>query len=252
MLSLKWVLVLENYRTPNAEWRDLGSKGFGSFAIKKIPAGSVIATFGGTASTFDGLRRFPTERISRSIQVENDLFFVGPVEREPGDSINHSCDPNCGMRNATQVVAMRDISVGEELTFDYAMSDMAPYDEFDCECDSPLCRTRVTGLDWRLPALQERYAGYFSPYVQREIVAARLARSLKKHEVESLMALYDSNPIAALTDALRIVTGHHSATWEHLVTLLGQHLRDGLLAADTATLDLVAAEMNETRTVSRH
>lgn len=252
MLSVKWVLVLENYRTPNAEWRDLGSKGFGSFATEGIPPGSVIATFGGTASTFDGLRRFSTERISRSIQVETDLFFVGPIEREPGDSINHSCDPNCGMRNATQVVAMRAISVGEELTFDYAMSDMAPYDEFDCSCASPLCRKRVTGLDWRLPALQERYAGYFSPYIQREIVAARLARSLKKREVESLMGLYDTNPIDALSDALRVVTGHHSATWEHLVALLGEHLRDGLLAADTATLDLVAAELNETRTVSRH
>jgi hypothetical protein len=243
---------LENFRTPSAEWRDLGSKGFGSFAIEQIPAGSVIATFGGTASTFDGLRRFPAERISRSIQVENDLFFVGPVEREPGDSINHSCEPNCGMRNATQVVAMRDISVGEELTFDYAMSDMAPYDEFDCACGSPLCRKRVTAHDWRLPELQVRYAGYFSPYIQREIVAARLARSLKKHEAESLMALYDSNPVDALSDALRVVTGHHSATWEHLVGLLGQHLHEGLLAADTATLDLLAAELNETRTVSRN
>lgn len=243
---------MENYRTSSAVWRDLGTKGFGSFAREPIPAGTVIATFGGTSSTFGGLRNFPAERVSRSIQIEADLFFVGPVEREPGDSINHSCDPNCGMRNATQVVTMRDVEMGEELTFDYAMSDMAPYDEFDCACGSTVCRGRVSGRDWQLPMLQKRYTGYFSPYIEREIAAARLARSLKKHEVESLMDRYDGAPIVALADALRVVTGHHSATWEHLVALLPQHWRIGLLAAETTTMDLLAAELNETRTVSRY
>ena len=243
---------MENYRTPSAEWRDLGNKGVGSFALRSIPAGSLVATFGGTASTFGGLQRFSTERVSRSIQIEADLFFVGPVEREPGDTINHSCEPNCGMRNATQVVTMRDIDAGEELTFDYAMSDMAPYDEFDCACGTISCRGRVTGNDWRLLHLQERYAGYFSPYLHREIAAAQIARPLKKHDAETLVARYDRSPIEALTAALRIITGHRTATWEHLVSLLPQRWRDGLLAADTATMDLLAAELNETRTVSRH
>ncbi|MFM8867058.1 MAG: SET domain-containing protein [Ilumatobacteraceae bacterium] len=243
---------MENYRTPSAEWRDLGNKGFGTFALHPIPAGSLVATFGGTASTFGGLQRFSAERVSRSIQIEANLFFVGPVEREPGDTINHSCEPNCGMRNATQVVTMRDIEVGEELTFDYAMSDMAPYDEFDCACGNASCRGRVTGRDWQLPHLQDRYAGYFSPYLDREITAARIARPLKKHEVESLMARYDHNPIDALTAALRVVTGHRTGTWEHLVALLPRRWHDGLIAADTATMDLLAAELNETRTVSRH
>lgn len=249
---MEYVLVMENYRTPRAELRDLGQKGHGSFATEHIPQGTVIATFGGTASTQRGLQRFAAERVSRSIQVEVDLFFVGPVEREPGDSINHSCEPNCGMRNATQVVAMRDIEPGEELTFDYAMSDMAAYDEFDCACGAESCRKRVTGRDWQNPVLQARYAGYFSPYVEREIEAARLARPLKKHEVEAMMSRYDTDPIGALTTALRVATGHHRATWEHLVSLLPTTVQRQLLEADAPTLDLLAAEMNETRTVSRN
>jgi hypothetical protein len=66
---------------------------------------------------------------------------------------------------------MRDIGVGEEITFDYAMSDSADYDEFDCSCGTPLCRRRVTGDDWMRPDLQHRYAGWFSSYLARRIAA---------------------------------------------------------------------------------
>ena len=64
---------------------------------------------------------------------------------------------------------MRDIEAGEEVCFDYAMSDGEPYDEFDCQCGTPLCRGQVTGNDWQRPELQKRYDGYFSPYLQARI-----------------------------------------------------------------------------------
>ncbi len=62
------------------------------------------------------------------------------------------------------------------MTIDYAMCDGSPYDEFDCECGSPLCRGRVTGEDWRNPELWQRYAGHFSPYLARRIDALRRRR----------------------------------------------------------------------------
>ena len=67
---------------------------------------------------------------------------------------------------------MRDVAAGEELCFDYAMSDTNDYDEFVCACDSATCRRLVTGGDWKLPELQERYRGYFSAYIERRISVA--------------------------------------------------------------------------------
>jgi hypothetical protein len=67
------------------------------------------------------------------------------------------------------LVAIRDIEPNEEVCFDYAMSDSSDYDEFECHCGTTSCRTKVTGLDWKLPELQRRYRGYFSPYLQRRI-----------------------------------------------------------------------------------
>ena len=40
-----------------------------------------------------------------------------------------------------------------------------------CQCGGPDCRGRITGNDWQLPDLWERYRGHFSPYLQRRIDA---------------------------------------------------------------------------------
>jgi hypothetical protein len=71
------------------------------------------------------------------------------------------------------LVAMRDIEPGEEICFDYAMSDSADYDEFDCVCGTELCRKVVTGADWKRPELQERYRGFLSSYLERRIARLR-------------------------------------------------------------------------------
>ena len=69
------------------------------------------------------------------------------------------------------LVARRDIAPGEEICFDYAMSDTDPYDEFLCACGMEGCRGLITGADWKRPELQVRYRGWFSAYIDRKIAA---------------------------------------------------------------------------------
>ena len=56
--------------------------------------------------------------------------------------MNHSCDPNCGIVGAVLLVAMRDIEPGDEICFDYAMTDTDDYDEFECTCGTALVSWR--------------------------------------------------------------------------------------------------------------
>jgi hypothetical protein len=242
---------MRNYLSPLAEAREISPKGFGSFAVTPIPMGTIIATFGGTIVNRVNFETFPLEQRSRSIQIDVNQFVVGPELREPGDSINHSCLPNCGMRNATQLITMREIAVGEELTYDYATSDASDYDEFDCACRSDECRGRVTGNDWQIPEIQNRYNKSFSPYIQRKIKAARLARALTKRDAEDLMNSYDANPLQALTRALRIVTGMPDASWKTLVGHASPDPthRELLYGADQSSLDKLAQLLNERRTL---
>src|SRR5262249_45076685 len=95
-----------------------------------------------------------------------------------GNYVNHSCNPNASRSGQIGLVAMRDIKVGEEVCFDYPMCDTMPYDEFECTCGEPNCRKYVTGNDWQKPELQKRYAGYFSPHVQRQIDAMRAGEKI--------------------------------------------------------------------------
>jgi len=57
---------------------------------------------------------------------------------------------------------MRDIPAGSELTIDYVMTDGDPVKRMECSCGAPECCKVITGDDWRLPALRQHYAGYFS------------------------------------------------------------------------------------------
>jgi hypothetical protein len=162
--------VSMSYLSPCLEARPLPEKGyFGVFAHQPITSGALLVMWSGKIVSTEHLPELTALEVSRSVQVEEDLYLVPIVEGEPGDFINHSCNPNAGLQGQIALVALRDIEVGEEICYDYAMTDGSAYDEFECHCGEPICRHRVTGSDWQLPELQIRYAGHFSPYLQRRI-----------------------------------------------------------------------------------
>lgn len=161
--------MLHNWLSPKAEAKKTEKKGWGTFAIAPISEGETVASFGGYVVTKNELKNYTPERISRSIQISDELYLVSGETPEPGDQVNHSCDPNCGLLGATVVVALEDIQIGEEISYDYAMSDSDAYDEFVCECKSSNCRKLVTGKDWTKPNLQKKYDGFFSSYLQQKI-----------------------------------------------------------------------------------
>ncbi len=146
--------------------------GNGIFSLEPIRKGELVAVFGGVVYEWDAFIHLPERDRSLCIQVE-DLLFLVPRPIGEGDYVNHSCNPNAGLSGQIGLVAMRDIKVGEEVCFDYAMSDTMPYDEFECGCGQPTCRRHISGNDWQKPELQKRYAGFFSPHVQRKIDAQR-------------------------------------------------------------------------------
>lgn len=157
--------------SPRAEGRACDDKGgHGVWAVDPIPRGQVVAVFGGEVVTAEQLSSLTSDQRRITLQIEDEAYLMTSREG-PADWINHSCHPNTGFRGPVTLVALRDIRPGEEITFDYAMCDGSPYDEFDCRCGSILCRGRVTGDDWRRPELWARYAGFFSPYLQRRIDA---------------------------------------------------------------------------------
>ncbi len=160
----------KHFLSPKLEVRAEPEKGgFGVYAIADVTAGEVVSVWGGEIVDAEQLLTLPHEVQQHSVQIEEGLYSATIGGAETADFINHSCDPNLGLRGQITLVALRDIEVGEEVCFDYAMTDCTPYDEFECHCGSAICRGTVRGDDWKLPELWAKYAGYFSPYLQRRI-----------------------------------------------------------------------------------
>ncbi len=158
------------------EIRDLGPGiGRGLFAAEWIPVGTLVAVCGGQPMISDDFVHLDHELQAKSIQVADNVFLVPGDLSSPVCLINHSCEPSLRLAGDITLVAARDIAVGESLTYDYATSDSAAYDEFECLCGSPGCRQKVTSDDWLRPEIQERYDGWFSPYLQRQVDAMRAA-----------------------------------------------------------------------------
>lgn len=161
--------MTSSYLNPKCEARPHPFGGCGVFAREFIYKSELISLWGGDIVPREKLDPAMPNFTQRVLQIDEDLYILTAEESEPNDCFNHSCDPNLGFTGQIGLVAMRDIEAGEELTFDYAMSDGEPYDEFTCYCGAMNCRGKVTGNDWKLPELWLKYQSYFSPYIARRI-----------------------------------------------------------------------------------
>ena len=163
-----------SYINPKCEANSHIEGGCGVFTRENIKKDELISLWGGRIVSEAELDPSIPRFAQRVVQLEEGLYLLTPEAEEPTDCFNHFCDPNMGFFGQIGLVALRDIQAGEELSFDYAMCDGGPYDEFDCYCGSANCRKRVTGSDWMIPELWERYNGYFSPYLARRIETRKL------------------------------------------------------------------------------
>src|SRR5947199_2361447 len=90
--------------------------GRGVFATDPIAAGSLLLRFTG------GLLSYAqTTPQTLALQIGPDLY-VGE-SGAADDCVNHSCDPNAGLRidgTDVRLHALREIAAGEQVTFDYS------------------------------------------------------------------------------------------------------------------------------------
>ncbi len=155
---------------PAVEVRPSDVAGRGLFAAAELPRGTVVAKLGGRLVDAAALRALLDESDGDvdTVVVDDDLHLVLP----PGTDLhfgNHGCDPNLGWADEYTLETLHDVVAGEELLHDYATSTADPEFYLRCHCPSARCRQMVEGTDWRIPQLQRRYAGHWTPYLQRLI-----------------------------------------------------------------------------------
>jgi uncharacterized protein len=164
------------YFSDKVEKRASSIEGRGLFSRDPIKKGEIVVVKGGYILTKSQRDEMGKELGPSEIQITENLF-IGPTteeEREGGMMhLNHSCEPNLGLQGQIVYVALRDIAVDEELTFDYAMNEDDSNEIMTCQCGAESCRRVITGMDWKRPEIQSKYNGYFSWSIQRRIDATK-------------------------------------------------------------------------------
>jgi len=138
----------------------LGNCSYGKavFAAEHIHPGDVILKFGGSV--------IPSKELPYPYEHEKDYFlqigedmYLGP-SGDMDDYVNHSCDPNCGIKiqhNEVVLIAISFIKKGDQITFNYSTTMNSDWGEFRCSCGSSNCLDVVRNFITLPPLIQKKY-----------------------------------------------------------------------------------------------
>ena len=138
--SVRGIELVEPQTAVLLEIRTSGDKGQGVFAAEPLRRGDV-------AIVGKPVRR-SAERTWQTVQVDVDQHIKIDL---PLELVNHSCAPTCGPRansfGGYDLVALRDIAAGEEITFGYCMTEWLLVGFDECRCASDQCRGSIRGAN---------------------------------------------------------------------------------------------------------
>jgi hypothetical protein len=100
--------------------------------------------------------------------------------KAPAVYANHSCDPNAGIKDNRELVAIRAIAPGEEICFDYSTTMAENFWTMRCLCGSPQCRGTVKDFRELPPPVQKRYLDL--GLVQKFIARGQVRTLNKRHD----------------------------------------------------------------------
>jgi len=138
-------------------------EGFGICAAQDLAAGEVIwrgeeraqrlATLSHIENTWSPEEKETFRRYA--YPVSEKVFILWETDPREWSPQNHSCDPNTAFKGL-DVIALRDIPEGEELTLDYASFYNEQMEPFECRCGAPNCRGLIRGIPGNTLTARER------------------------------------------------------------------------------------------------
>lgn len=148
-----------------AEILDTKEKGKGLFAKDFISAGTVISYVDGQIHFAQKESEVDPLAIDHAIPFHK--YFYRNGFNTNAVKLNHSCNPNCYVKDLFFVTTMRDIQPGEELTYSYSLFCNSDWQnpEGKCFCGSDNCHGKI--LPWNdLPKDEKlKYLPYTADWI---------------------------------------------------------------------------------------
>lgn len=136
------------------------------FALQSFQPGEVIAEF--WAGTIAAEPTYLTVQVDVGKHITPQPEFL--------QYINHSCDPNVFFDTTLmQLVALRELNPGDEMTFFYPSTEWKMTQSFNCYCGSSNCLGDIKGALYLSDDVTKQYR--FTDFIQQQL-AKRAARKV--------------------------------------------------------------------------
>lgn len=153
--------------------KNVPGKGIGTFAAEPIQKGTLIWKL-------TKAKRFSKQEFEKMPDaIKKDAYPEGNHYVQAtgdGESWNHSCDSNTWWTADDKLSARRDILKDEEITYDYATTDIDPSIIYNwkCNCGATDCRKKLHWNDILKPEVYKKYKGHIPSWVEEFVKENKL------------------------------------------------------------------------------
>lgn len=102
--------------------------------------------------------------------------WIIPEEDNPWNFMRHSCNPNVGLNDAREVVALKAIRRNEELSIDNSITEADPRWRMKCACGAQNCRRIVRAIQFLPTETFRKYLPHIPSFLQK-VYTTEVARS---------------------------------------------------------------------------
>lgn len=137
-----------------------GKLGMGLFADRRYLKGETVLHFRGPVLTLKETLKLGCRFSYYPVQIgiRPAKYVDVTAGGEPATFLNHACGKasNCGIRNLTELWALRGLKAGEQLLLDYSLCAEGDPEKMRCHCGGKDCR-KVVGNFSDVDAMTQRY-----------------------------------------------------------------------------------------------
>lgn len=165
-------MLIKKYKSGKSAIHDIGL-----FATQNIKKGEYILTFKGSP------RKLADCKGEANSDECWDWLGIG-VGRwlkvyKPESYVNHSCEPNAGIKGSVRLYALKNINIGDEITIDYSTTETDDHWFMKCNCGKIGCRKKIGPIFTLNNKIFSSYLPYIPTFAKRKYYA-RKTRKISK------------------------------------------------------------------------
>ena len=143
--------------------------GRGIFARRNLKKGEVLFIIKGKIVPLKINDQTDSALLPNAIGIEEGVW-IDPYPENALHFLNHSCEPNVGIKGKVTVVALKNIAKDEQVTIDYSITEGDRFWTLGgrCQCGGKKCRGKIRSIQYLPKEIYQRYLPFVPAFLQKQ------------------------------------------------------------------------------------